>query len=410
MSILFAVSVTLFVIALFGLGADIVQAVMTWWYVRRAPSLTSSLPGITILKPLAGVDDDLAANLEHFAHLEYPTYEVLLGVKNEKDPAYPLAVEAVKRWPERMRLFLQHGEPGLNPKVNQLITLEPKAKYDILLVSDSNTRTPKGYLHEIANAFEDPTVGCVTNPIVGIGERKLGSLLDNFHLGATVASGMIAAKLSPVKHDIVVGKSMALRRSALQTMGGFYAARNHLAEDYVLGLGVRKIDLRVQHCRLPVLQVSQDRSVRDFYRRHQRWCIIHRTAIMTITYLGNGMLNVTPWALAGLAVYPNRFTLLGFLFVWAMKTALDASNAKQFRPTLFGWKTPFVVLIKDLVYGAAWAYGLFIRDVDWRGNKLRVHHGSLLVPPVGALPDALPVAEAVPAYARSSSTDDRRVA
>lgn len=404
MSTLFALSLFFLAVGLFGLVAATVQAVLTWWFVRKAPVLESSLPGISILKPLCGVDDDLESNLEHFATLPYPNYELILGVKNAQDPAYPLAVAATQKWPSRVSLHLQRGEPGLNPKVNQLVTLQDHAKHELILVSDSNCRTPEGYLHEIAAQFEDPQVACVTNPIVGVGERKLGSLLDNFHLGATIASGMIAAKLAPIPHDIVVGKSMAMRKSALNALGGFYAARNHLAEDYVLGRGVHDVlGMKVAHCRLPVLQVSQNKTLKDFLNRHKRWCVIHRTAIAWYTYLGEGAMNGLPFVLLGALLDPTPLNVGIFFAAWAWKTGLDSANTLRFRPNLFGAFTPIAVLIKDLVWGSAWAYGLFVRTVNWRGNSLVVQQGSRLIPPeavpatpVAALPAPLPVAE--PAY------------
>lgn len=190
---------------------------------RREPSPTAQpgtpRPGISILKPLCGVDDDLEANLAQFAALDYAgAYEVMLGVKDARDPAFAVARAAVARWPHVMRLEVQEGEPGRNPKVNQLITLADRARYDVLVISDSNTRVAPGYLEEIAQAFEDPAVGCVTHPVAGMGERSFGSLLDNLHLGASAAAGMIAAKRL-AGQDIVVGKSMALRREDVDALG-----------------------------------------------------------------------------------------------------------------------------------------------------------------------------------------------
>ncbi|MDQ3263146.1 MAG: glycosyltransferase [Myxococcota bacterium] len=400
MSILVAVSFVLLAVGLFGLAASAFQAFLTWWYVRQGPKLQSSQPGISILKPLCGVDDGLEKNLELFATLPYPNYELLLGVKNEKDPAYPLAVAATQRWPDRVRLYLQRGEPGLNPKVNQLCTLQDQARFDLLLISDSNCRPFPGYLEEIAAEFEDPQVACVTNPIVGVGEQKLGSLLDNFHLGSTIASGMIAAKLAPIPHDIVVGKSMALRKSALLALGGFYAARNHLAEDYVLGRGIHdQLGMKIAHCKLPVVQISQNRTLRDFLNRQKRWCVIHRTAIAWYTYVGEGLMSVTPWVLLGALLNPTPQNALLFLAVWAAKSSLDALNTRQFRPVLFGAMTPVYALLKDLIWTTAWAYGLFVRTVTWRGNKLVVQAGSQLIPPTPELlPLPLPAPVAEPAY------------
>src|SRR5215831_18512439 len=65
----------------------------------RWPGLPRRRPAISILKPLCGLDDDLEENLRSFAALPYPVYEVLLGVRSERDPAYELARAVARRWP-----------------------------------------------------------------------------------------------------------------------------------------------------------------------------------------------------------------------------------------------------------------------------------------------------------------------
>ena len=75
------------------------------------------------------MDDGLRENLESFAALDYPAYEVLLGLRDASDPARALAAEAVERWPGRFRVVLQRGAPGVNPKVNQLVTLAAEARH-----------------------------------------------------------------------------------------------------------------------------------------------------------------------------------------------------------------------------------------------------------------------------------------
>src|SRR5262249_53201723 len=143
------------------------------------------------------------------------------------------------------------------------------------LVSDSNTRPPAGYLLELAALFDDPGVDCVTHPVSGSGHASLGALLDNLHLASAIGPGQIAAR-ALAGRDLVIGKSMALRRRSLAALGGFEAFANHLAEDYVIG---QKLLGRVALARLPVLNFAAHRTVASFWARYARWGVIHRTAV-----------------------------------------------------------------------------------------------------------------------------------
>jgi ceramide glucosyltransferase len=370
-----------------GLLALLAQRVCVAVHLSRKIASPRRRPGISILKPLCGADDGLEENLERFATLDYPRFELLLGVKDTADAAWPIACAAAKRHPRRVRVVLQRGVFGLNPKVNQLATLEREARYDVLLVSDSNTRPPAGYLWELAALFDDPRVACVTHPVSGTGHASLGALLDNLHLASAIGPGQIGARVLAGR-DLVVGKSMALTRSALDGLGGFAAFANHLAEDYVIG---QQLAGRIALATLPILNIATARSVTSFWARYARWGVIHRTAVTLPTSLAQALLNPWPLALAAFAVHPTALTAALCLWTLAVKAALDVSSARALGCDV-GLEAMLAVPLKDVMLFAAWAQGLFRRTVDWRGNRLRVGPGSKLV-----LGDALdPAAMGIP--------------
>lgn len=349
---------------------------------RRAPL---SEPGFSVLKPLCGLDDELEQNLEAYAALGYREYEVLLGVRDRSDPAYPVAKRLARRFPERFRVVLQVSSPGLNPKVNQLATLERAARFELVVVSDSNTRPPQGWLSELAQLFEDPEVACVSNPVTGSGHRSLGAMLDNLHLASSVGAGQLAAKVS-ADRNLVVGKSMALRKSALRALGGFRAYANALAEDYVMGRDVvERLGMKVAIAQLPVQNVAVQRSVASFFRRYLRWGVVHRTAVTLPTSLAQGLLNPVPLAAIAVLLAPSERSAWALAAVFSCKCLVDWSTARRLGCRGFGvWLLP-VVALKDALLFITWANGLVSRTVEWRGNRLRVGAGSQLMGPTRVL-------------------------
>ncbi len=391
---LHALSVLLLALGTLGFVLLLVQLGSAMRHMRARQLVPVTQPPISILKPLCGVDDDLAANLEGFASLEYPDYEVLLGVRDTRDAAYPVARALARRFPGRVRVVVQRGTPGMNPKVNQLCTLARAAHHDLLVVSDSNVRVRPDYLREIAAWFDDPRVGAVTHPIAGVGEQRLGAAMDNMYMTGNIATGMIAAKRVGGR-PLVVGKSMAMRRVDIDALGGFAAAADVLAEDYYFGSRVQSLlgkTVAVAH--RPVYNVTQQRSVRDFVARYQRWSVMHRQAIGVPLYAGELLLNPLALYAAALLLAPSgpALTLIGP--ACALKMAIDAGATR-----LMCSKRPLArhvaaVPLKDALIAYAWLHGLCARTIDWRGNRLRVGPGTVIIAPVAS-------AESVPS--RSSA-------
>ena len=345
-------------------------------HLRTPPPAPRGAPGISVLKPLCGLDDELEANLASFAAQAWPCFEVLLGVRDPADPAWAVARDFAARHPGRFRAVLQQGAPGLNPKVNQLVTLARAARHAILVVSDSNVRVEPGYLAEIAAHLEDPAVGLVTHPIAGVGERRLGSLFDHLHLAGSVAPGVVAAHRL-ARHDIVVGKSMAFRRADLRALGGFEAAKDVLAEDYVLGRMVaHRLGKRVAVGHRPVQDVSVSRGLADFTARYGRWSVLQRAMTGRAVHLSQALLNPVMLGAAAVAAEPAAPALLAFAGLCLAKVGIDAACGRALRPGGFPARHLLLVPAKDLLFGAAWARGLVRSEVTWRGNRIRVLPGS----------------------------------
>ncbi len=368
--------------ALFGLLIGWGQIAALWLHLRGPRAVPMARPPISIVKPLCGLDDRLAGNLLSFADLPYPDYEVLLGVRSRNDPAYPVAWMAARRWPQRFRVVMQEGEIGLNPKVNQLVTLARHARHDLLVISDSNTRVDRDYLDEIAAHLGDPTVGLVTHPLAGVGERevdaRLGAIADNLHLTGSITPAVVAAKLV-CRKDYVVGKSMAMRRADIDALGGFAAVKDVLAEDFVLGRAiVARLGKRVVLGRSVVTCVSVRRPLDGFVRRYARWNVMQHQCAGLVAYLG--LLLENPGLLATLAalVDPSVPSLAIAVACCASRMATDAIAGSLLRARTFALSALLAGAAKDLLCGAAWAYGLVSRSIEWRSNRLLVLPGSRL--------------------------------
>ena len=376
------VSTCLLIASAIGVAIVVLQVFMLARHLSRPAPVPRARPPISILKPLCGLDDELADNLAVFAALPYPDYEVLLGVASAADPAYAVAAETARRFPARFRVVIQRGAPGLNPKVNQLLGLAAAARADILVVSDSNTRVPPGYLDEIAACLEDPSAGLVTHVIAGSGEERAsaawGARLDNLHITGTMSPGFVAAS-SLCGKTYVVGKSMAMRRTDLQAVGGLDVVKDVLAEDFVLGrLIPQALGKRVVLGRTVVECITVRRSLAAFASRYARWSVMQRQCAGLTPYLGLLLLNPVLLATSALVLAPSRLVAAAWAVCALTRALADSFAGRLARGRAFGVRSLLLVPLKELLTGAAWLHGLVSRSIVWRSNHLIVGRGSAL--------------------------------
>jgi ceramide glucosyltransferase len=378
------------------LGACVLQFCAAWKALRRGRRAETAdgidLPPVSILKPLAGVDDRLLDNLEGFCRLDYPRYEIVFCLQGASDPALRVARKVKEMHPGReISIVVAECREGMNPKVNNMIPGYAAAKFPFVLISDSNVAPAPGYLREAMSHFRDPEVGLVSHLVRGVGARTLGARLESQHLNTFILPSVCLLD-GMFSMQCVVGKSMLMRREDLDAVGGLRGVKDHLAEDFILGERFRKAGKKVLVSSAPVDTVNVYRTVRQFLSRHARWnrmrFSIAGPAYFTEPFTNPVGMSLLLVAAAGGGAEAARLAAA----VAAAKMAMDAALLLRMGgPREARWA--FLGPLRDLLAFGLWFSAFFSRNVLWRGRTLRITRGSRLVP-AREMPALEPEAEA----------------
>ena len=334
---------------------------------------------VSVLKPLKGIDDGLFDNLESFCTLDYPRYEIIFSLQSQNDPAYKVAKKIADKYPGKdISIVVERCDDGLNPKVNNLIPAYRKTKYDLILISDSNVRVGKDYLTDISRHMDDPSVGLVSNMIRGVRGLSLGALLENLHLNSFIV-GSVCFLDRYLKMPCVIGKSMLMRKSDLESIGGFGGVKDFLAEDYIIGQRIHRLGRKVVLSSHLIDNVNEYWGIGRFINRHTRWGKL-RWRIGGIAYISELLSNAVFMSVIPLVVLPlTKLSLLLAAGTHATKIARDFYIGKKLgagmHPLVYAL-TP----LKDLVIGLLWFVPVLSNTVSWRGNRYLIGKDSLLSP------------------------------
>lgn len=349
----------------------------------RAERLPRGTTPISVLKPVRGLDDEFEANLESFCLQTHSAYEILVGSADPEDPALEVARRVKRRFPNvALRIVVGEWSTGHNPKVRNLRHLLTKATYPTVLVSDGDVRVGSDYLSVMAGAIEQSNVGLVSNFVVGTGERTLGAACENVRLNGFVVRSLAAAQLY-LRHPVIMGKAMLFRRDALTNAGGFAAAADVLAEDYLLGRAVLEAGYRVKTIGYPVFAMNRDWTVVKMLQRHTRWSQIRRHVApgwFLLEPLGSPEL----WAWLVLVSWwlnPHKIDFVtGSLVVaaLALSVLLEAGVAAILQGSRLVWKSLVLLPLSSALALLAWLRAWHRDVVVWRHQSFRIGAGSRL--------------------------------
>lgn len=185
----------------------------SWDYFKRVKKLTATEPGkllpISILKPICGLDRELYENFASMCRLDYPKYEIIFGVGETDDPAIPLVARLQREFPERsIRLILGIEQLGAFRKTNTLCRLVREAKYDLLVMNDSDVRVEKSYLRDVMeNCGIIFSCLSVATANAGVGSGRLGPARFCRKKQSVACSGTRCAQSVSVRRELFLQQS-----------------------------------------------------------------------------------------------------------------------------------------------------------------------------------------------------------
>ena len=335
-------------------------------YRSVRPGEPHNFPPISILKPLSGLDEGLEQNLVSFFEQNYSYFEILFAVRTNDDPAVKVVEELRLRYRSVPSRLIVTGEPPYpNAKVFSLDTMLSAARNDLLVMTDSDVRVTPDMLSVIAAEFEDERLGMATCPYRAAAGDSFWSKLEALGLNTEFLQGVLTARmLDGVK--FALGPAIAARRSTLQSIGGFDAVRDYLAEDFVMGklaaekgAGVILSSYVIEH------RIGSQRFAANMKHR-LRWNRSTRRS-RPWGYIGQVFTNPLPLALALVAIRPEWWPVaalaIGVRALAGWITAVQILGDGLTRR--FWWLVP----LQDLLSFGTWVAGFFGNTILWRGRR-----------------------------------------
>jgi ceramide glucosyltransferase len=349
------------------------------FFARRASSGDDGnfCPGVSVLKPVRGLDPEAAANFASFFEQDYPDWEILFGAEHADDPGIETARRVARDYPEvPTRVIVGNGVAGVNPKVRILAKLTRDARHPLLLISDSDIRVDRMHLRRMVQPLANPKTAVVTC-LYRTAAEGLWGRLDALALATEFVPGaLVARRLEGM--SFAMGAGILIRREALERVGGFARIADCLADDYLLGNLPARAGYEVELAREVVDHRLGTRCLSDLIARQNRWNL--------------GIRSSRPWSYAGLlfmqgtaAAIALSLTAVGSAWAWGLAAAtLFVRLASAWFVTtrcLADRSAPrwlWLVPIRDLLSTVLWVTSFFGRNVVWRGNHFRLERGGRL--------------------------------
>jgi len=310
------------------------------------------------------------------------------------DPAAAAVEQLIAEFPERtIHLVVCPERLGTNGKVSTLVQLAPHARYEILLINDSDITVGPHYLEGVVCCFASPPlpqqdaermgqrevpVGLVTALFRGRAHGTLASRLEALAISTDFIPSVLLSKLLERGVHYGLGSTLAVRREALEKAGGLLALVDQLADDYEMGVRVERAGYRVLLSSEVVETSVPAYTWRGFFDHQVRWMRTVRDA-RPAGYSGLIFTYGLMWALLNVlasGLSPVSLWLLGLSFflrlAQAMMVGAVVLGDHDVLPNL--WLLPF----RDVVAMGLWVAGFAGNTIVWRGERFVLKKGRLV--------------------------------
>jgi ceramide glucosyltransferase len=373
-------------VGLFGLFTSTIYTVMAivavvrfnWRMHHR--SRTGFVPPVSLLKPVHGAESGLEAHLATFFEQDYPSYEILFCARRMDDAGLAAARRVAARYPQVPVQFLASGEPNMpNAKVLSLECMAQRARHDFLVISDSDVRVQKNYIHDVVAPFQDSRVGAVTCLYRGhAAQGGLWSRIEAAAMSIEMTAGVLVAEmLEGMK--FALGPTMAIRRTCLNEIGGFLPMGDYCSDDFLLGNRVDAVGHTVVLSDHVIDHVILHESFWPSMQHQARWMKSTRFS-RPKGHLGTVLTFSVPFgvlaAIAACALDRPGIAALALLWSVGSRMLLAAAASQLVLREKSPWPSILLYPVRDLLAVFFWAASYGSRKILWRNEVYLLQDGG----------------------------------
>src|SRR5262249_54194971 len=107
-------------------------------------------PGVSLVRPVCGLENHVEGTLGSAFPLDYPRYEIVFCVASAQDPVLPVVKRLMAEHPGvPARLLVGNESISENPKLNNCVKGWRAAANDWIVLADSNVFMPPDYIQRL---------------------------------------------------------------------------------------------------------------------------------------------------------------------------------------------------------------------------------------------------------------------
>ena len=250
-------------------------------------------PFATIIAPCKGLDEGLSENLVALLEQDYPEYEVMFVVDDERDLAVAVIEEVSRKDAKAAKIVVAQKATDSSQKIENLreAVLHVSEKSKIFVFVDSDARPAKGWLRHLVAPLEDENIGAATGYRWFISKKLTFASEMRSIWNASIASALGAN----TKSNFCWGGSMAIRRDTFERLDIREKWHGTLSDDFVVTRTMNAANLAI-HFVPQALTASVENctfhELFEFTTRQMKITRVYAPKLWLLSFFGSGLFNV----------------------------------------------------------------------------------------------------------------------
>lgn len=364
-------------------------------FFRReiAKSPSDFTPFVSIIAPCRGLDAELEENLAALFGQNFPHFEIVFAVDDEKDEAVPVIEKLISENAQISAKYIVAPKTfDSSQKVENLreSVLHISDESKIFVFVDSDARPDENWLRNLSAPLQNENVGAAT------GYRWFISKKGNFASEMrSVWNASIASALGEnVRSNFCWGGSMAMRRDVFEKIEIREKWRGTLSDDFAVTRAMKEANLPI--CFVPqALTASVEdctfRELLEFTTRQMKITRVYAQNLWIASFIGSGLFNLVWISGVLILIFADKnsfsfwFTLISLVFVSIFSIGKSWLRLKAVRLVLKNyenelnrqsWTQNLLWLFSPAIFFYNAFCALLSKNIVWRGIKYKLESAN----------------------------------